>query len=618
MRGTTLETTGLQARFERHWPRLRASLPSLIRDGALFLALALSAGGADSRTALWLQWWPLPLSILAGVLTLARPERPILRWRHLLWLAFLLGLPAARALLSLAGPLPADGVREARELASIALPAAALWLLGSARPLRALALWTAALAYAGLVALITGGAGLGNPGLFTSAIGILFGVVGILRLHIRHRRLRGMEPWTAHEWSRALHLRKGAESFVWRAAAFIGGCVLGWQWFESQNPASVTDALAIHEALRQQELLWTQSLLFGWGRETLDHLIGVFAGPGPVTLPAWGGVSFLLASGGLAGLGLLIVLMLYLMLWPRTRWGDEADPMAPVAAHWASMPLLMTGGLILTGGPRSQLVMLGLAGWLAMALIRVHRDPPTVRAVPPLSHYAGVTLYLAATVALCGLIGLPTLGSALLRGGGPGLGNPIEYRKRMQRAQRLNPFEPGPLLAAAASWRRTMTDTPGWQESTYLRAFDLYNRAMRLDPYDVAIPLRLAEFHLQADREESAISTIEMALERLPGQPELILWLYNVAVTQQRPTLAYRMLELGQQVSPVRPDWWRQRARLARELGQWPLAHQCLGIALSGALDDPEQAPELVVEAWRAAQPAPAIPPLGGAGAQPG
>jgi hypothetical protein len=379
---------------------------------------------------------------------------------------------------------------------------------------------------------------------------------------------------------------------------------MGWWLFARQLTGPLGEALALDTGIRQQQMLWTESILLGWGQGTLERLVEVFAQPVEAVIAPWGGPTCLLATGGLVGFAALTALLIYLAARHRERWDRGGDPRRAAAADAAALGALWTGGVVLAGGPRSELVLLMIAGWTALALIKTAPDPPARQAAIPASHrVTGVLLGLLAALAF--VLALPTWGSAILRQA-PRPGTPAQvHRQRLGLAARLNPFEPAIALAQAAAWRQAMTDSEHWQESLYLRVVGLYRRAERLDPYQPLISLNLAHFQALCDRQEAAVLTVQDALERMPADRELITWLYSFARRQGLSTLAYRMLRHGQQVDPTHPAWWHQCYVRASRLGQGPQARWALAVALTCDPGDPD----LVREAWSARQPAAPPPP---------
>ncbi|MEN6625856.1 MAG: hypothetical protein ABFD69_06470 [Candidatus Sumerlaeia bacterium] len=590
----------------------RRRIAAWVRDAALLLALALCVLSMDSDQAPWRLWWPMPLAFLSGAMTLLMPGRPILRWRHHLWLGVLILLPLCRGLLSLHGPLPAAGLREMQGLMSIALVASALWLVAAVRPDRAFGIWTIAM-WIGVVSaakVAPAGEAMTAPALVVAVVGALMGSVGWLRLVAFRKWLEGTGGMRLTS-RRTLRIRReefvgAAGRLTLRTVSLAAGCVVGWRLIEAQQPRAIDAALRMAEGMRQQELLWTRSLLLGWGHGTLERLMEAFARPMAIDPPPWGGVNYLLATGGLAGLALLLVLLVYMMLWPRGRWGIETEPLAPAAAHWGVMPLLMTGGMLLMGGPRSEMAVLALAGWLALTLVKARIDPARGQALP-MSHIAGGALIALTAGVLIFSLAMPTWGTSILLRTNIDAMAPESYRARLDRAARLNEHDPRIRMMLARSWRQTMTNTPGWSESNFLRVVGLYNTAAGLDPYDTLIPMRLAEFLVAADR--PAIAEIEVALDRMPKDPALIRLLLAEANREKRPDLAYQMVRRGLMVQPAEPAWWLEQAQMAEELGQIPLAQRSLAIALTGGLDDPRGT--YIRAAWVARKGVPAVPPAG-------
>ncbi len=606
-------------KYRQPQPGGRLRIAFWTRDAALLLALAVCVLSMDTQNAPLQLWWPMPLALVAGVLTMFLPGRPILRWRHHLWLGLLILAPAGRGMLSLHGPLPAAGMRELEGLMSIAMAAAALWLAAAARPDRAFGIWTIALALGAITsAAIASREGIvSDPGFVITAIGTVMGLLGWLRLSAFRRWLNG-SGGVRVTGRRTIRIRReeflGAAGRLWlRAFALAIGCVIGWRMVQLQQPRAVEKAVQMAEGLRQQEILWTHSMLLGWGHGTLEKLMEAFALPKAMAAAPWGGVSYLLASGGLVGLGLLLILLIYMMLWPRGRWGTETEPLAPAAAHWGAMPLLMTGGMLLAGGPRSEMAMLALAGWLALALVKARIDPGRGRDGLPSSHVAGGIMLALTSCVLIASLARPAWGESLYIRTKNRLHamDAESYRSRLERAAELNPHEPGIRMALAASWRKTMTETAGWRESYYLNVVRLYGEAAALDPYDVQVPLSLAEFLNLAER--PALEPLEDALDRMPKNTTLIKRLLLEAEREKEPELAYQMLDRGLAVEPSDPWWWMQDARSALDLGQVPQAQHALAIALTGALDlAPEQRAEYVRAAWSVSRGSrPAVPPAG-------
>lgn len=588
-----------------------------VRDASLLLALALCTLSMDNDLAPMRLWLAMPLAYISGVLTLFLPGRPILRWRHHLWLGLLILAPATRGMLSLRGPLPAAGMREIEGLMSIAMAASALWLLAAARPDRAFGVWTIALVIGAFASALIAPKGqvLTDPAFLITALGAFMGAIGWLRLTAFRKWL----TWSGGmrvSGRRTIRIRReeflGAAGRLWlRAFSLAIGCVIGWRLVQLQQPAAIERALQMAEGLRQQEILWTHSMLFGWGHGTLEQLMEAFAQPKAIEPSPWGGVSYLLATGGLVGFGLLMIMLIYMMLWPRGRWGIETEPLAPAAAHWGVMPLLMTGGMLLSGGPRSEIVVLAIAGWLALALVKARIDPGRPEGGLPVSHVAGGTVLALTAAVLIVSLARPAWGSSILIRTSMAAMSPEDYRARLERAAELNRHEPAIRKALAQSWRQTMTATPGWRESYYLNVVRLYQEAAALDPYDVSIPMELAEFLRRAER--PAFETLEDALNRMPKNPVLIKRILFEAELEKEPDLAYQMLRRGMMVEPDDPWWWLQDARSALELGQLPKAQRSLDIALTGAFSlDPDLWPEYVRAAWNAGRTVkPALPPAG-------
>jgi hypothetical protein len=300
-------------------------------------------------------------------------------------------------------------------------------------------------------------------------------------------------------------------------------------------------------------------------------------------------------------MAILALLLIYLMARPRRRANLESNLEAVRAAQWSTVSALVMGGFFLGGGPRSELALFALAGWIALALTAPSRSQVPSR-LPASQLAAGGLLGVAAALAL--LLVLPAVGVSLARGAGRLQATPILYRQRLALAGRFNPFDPRIPLALATSRRQSMSETDPWDEFDYLRVVGLYRHAARLDPYDPSIPLRLAEFQTYWDRQEEAVLTVQQALERLPSDPSLIGWLYDFSERHGYTALAERMLRRAQQNEPARVFWWRERALKERQLGQLPRAARALAVAMTRSPGDPQ----LVRDAWRSNQPS-APPP---------
>lgn len=591
------------------WRRLGGQFLRYLPGAMILLALIFALMTLDFPAAMWERWLPLPLTVVGVALMIWRVGAPDFDLRNLAWLLLIL-LPAlVRAILSIRGPLPGMGIGEALELAVMATVAVGLWFLARLRPWQAWWFWLGALAIAWLVGrsmhqrLPTA-----SPWVVATRWSVVLGlaaaaVISALRAFSRRPAGHGIDA--VHSTPDPLRIITRPIRIGLHLAMVLWGGSVGWNHFISQQRLPVDRALMLEAGIRAQEALWMQSVLFGWGHGTAGRLGEVLAVPNPVMIPDWGGLFGLLAIGGLIGLTLLLVWIAFLILHREPRVARPPGPtgrMAEVAAPVA----LFVAGLQLTGGARSAVVLLVIAGWSALALADVPTRMRTHSA-------AGLNRRLA--LALVGFIGVilslllfkPTHGQVILRQtAGADLPSAV-MRGRLLAAQRANPFIPEIPRALAVSYRKTMEESPGWSETNYLNVVRSYRRAIALDPYETQYPLELARFQLLCRREEEALETVQAALARMPNSIELIDWLYNSALAQNRTSLAYNMQVDGLALAPGERRWWVRRYELTHAQGQIPLAAQALAVALTA---NPEE-PALVTALWnsRHARPEnPAIP----------
>lgn len=579
------------------WPQLRPWM----RDGLLLLALLLALTSIDAPAGLARLWWSMPLALVAIALTLAGPEGRPWRMRHLavaLLIAFTLG---ARAWASIVGPVPLYGVREAMELGVVLVLSIALWQTAAGDGRRIMALWSVALAAGcgveSLIALlqdaeaealaarsvVAASAGAGRIAMGLSA---LTGFI-LLALERRHIDLRHAPADARHD----------PATPMLRAAMLVVGLLLG-VWF-GRLPHRIAfeqelGTLAGRTALQD---LWLQSLLIGWGRHALGPLSQVVAQPHAALFQAWNGVWGLLATGGLLGVGLMILVCVALIV--RRKGAPAPSPVPPGATGTA----LLIGGLILGGGPLSGAVLLTFSGWSALSLARPRRRAETARGWDAgtilATGFAALGMLLLVFV-----LHMPVRSDRLLAASARSTRTLDERQYLLARAQALNPYNPEVPLKLASVLRDRMDVTPGWSESLYRAVMQAYERAQKLDPYEELYAMNQADFQLRCAREDEAIATIEAAIQRKPYDIELCLWLYLASRRLDRTQDAYRMLDRGLRIQPTNPMWWQEQYLIASAAGQTALAERSLSVALTA---DAENA-QLIAEAWQRRRAAASTP----------
>jgi hypothetical protein len=553
-----------------------------VRDGLLLTALAVALTTLDARTSLATLWSTLPMALLAAALTLSGPKSRPWRWRNTGTLGLLGMALGARAWASLIGPMPSQGLREAMDLGVILTLAAALWQMAAGTGRRATALWICALLVGWLAewwvilhakteagdALAARLAAGGSPaGRMTMGLGALLGLAMLAGSWLtRPRRHAGahLKPPVGHSSSA-------------RVAALGLGMVVGY-WL-SRLPKGLSFEMELPLAAGRDALpyLWLQSLLIGWGRHALEPLGSVLAEPHAAAFHPWGGPWALLAMGGLLGVGLLLFLIATLL---ERRGGA------------AAIALLM-GGLILGGGPLSGVVLLTFAGWTALALAPSGRRWwPGPRWMPRTIGATGIAAIALTLMTV--LLGMPARGDRLLKRGMDGSRPWSERERLLAWAEGLNPCDPAIPMQRAATLRERMNRTPGWSESLYQAVIDAYRRAQRLNPYETLFPLTMAQFQMLCARRDAAIQTVEAALARQPYAADPCEWLFLTALRLDRAREAWRALDRGLKMRPMRPVWWLRQYELAKARDQRALAGRSLCIALTA---DPENA-RLAGETW--------------------
>lgn len=563
------------------------------RDALLFLAITLAALALDNPQAVWRLWWPLPLSLGAALLTVQLHGASPVRFRHLLILAAFAIPLAVRSRFSIASSVPAAGLRETQELAAILFLGVALWVAGSCHPVRALLVWLAALLLSGLVnwpvaeRLVEY-----SPFRAFTLLSLGWGVCCGALLLIGPA-LMGEEEAAANVLRRFDMKR----TFVDLAClvSLAAGLLMGALMVSRQFDAPMRAAMAINAGFTAQRELWLQSVLFGWGGGLLDRMIQVVAEPALSATPPWGGLSGVLARCGIVGVGLLFAWTVMLNRLVRRPVGGKHVRALSLAAALAAFFLI---GMMISGAPHSRLAAMVLTGWLGLALIRpITRRTRQPHVVAPRVVPGVMAMMLAVFVAVA--LALPTwgqsmTGAARAQGGKRGV---IWTQRKLYQARGLNPFDPAIPMGLAETYRK-LGEAEGRDELIYVRVLNLYHEAQRLDPYDALIPLRLANFQLNYDRQEEAVTTVKDALRRQPKSQDLLGWLFLVAIRLNNNAEADKTLTQAMAYHPMSVTWWRHQYALARRLGQGPLASQALAVALTGAPEDPM----LAQADWEAAQ----------------
>ena len=567
-----------------------------VRIGLLLCALVLPALWLDASGVPSALWWTAILALMVGVFAVLADRLPPLGWRYLALIA-LITLPAVmRVTLSLRGPLPVHGLREAYHFSAIGTAAVALWLIASERPVQAWWIWLVALAFGFLRSVIAAGRlSADDPSQWATGLTCAFGLAIAVWLWCRQlarKRLREKAQKQGRQDACATMGGKHRIPFLMpnltAAMALLAGLALGWSRLGELEGLPMLSALEVDHALRIQDRLWMQSVLFGWGPGATDSLTRVLAAPHPIVMPQWCGPLSLMAQVGLLGLAALIVwaaVLVRRLAQPRTAWNAAAAVCA-----------LFLVGLIVAGGPRRPLVLFILAGWSALA---VTTKPATRSAPVPLRRWLPSTVAGVALFGLICVLWFPVHSEGLRRAAAIEPAGSSTQRLLLARASRSNPFDPAVALDQARAWKESMAEYAEWSETIYRRTVELYRRTEALDPFDTSLPFELSRFQLEVEREEDAIQTVNRALERIPNATNLIDWMFVTAIARDRSPLAHQMLDRGLLIEPNQLRWWIRRFDLTHALGQGPLSAQSMSIALT---DHPENI-AMVRAAWSASAP---------------
>jgi hypothetical protein len=521
-------------------------------------------------------WWALPPALLvAGAAAFSRvgSARGSL---FVLGALIVTGFAAVRYQAAIRGALPYLSVREVGDLFTFGLIGLALWglsnrspaitppILGIALMLVALARWSLEEARSPF-----------SPDVLPVIVSLPFVIPAILYgRRIASHPLQRTDEFPAP----SLHM-----------LGLVAGMFTGWflQAAESSRP----DAHPVGDALGA---LWSQSVGFGHGYGGLARLLRVYLEPVAFDTPDWMGWTGFLAVGGVAAaiaLAGISVGLLFAEAWGRLR----QRPAAMVAQ------LLI--GLTMVGGPNSMLPLLLIFVWTGLAL----SAPLPERLIAEfearrseLARWVGLGLrtvmLLLLFVGMLAIRGPFKAAEVLSKVRVEDLQNP-ELERRLDRAGRLNPLNPAVPMIRAAWLREQLTRSPRWDESLYLGICDAYAEAIRLDPYDPAIVLKLAEVQSIAERPDDSVRTARQGLQWNPGSQDLMSWLLYYASSNNMTELAGEMIQRSLYLSPEDARWWRDRYRFESRAGRATEAGAALGVALTAAITNPAEAQAETVRA---------------------
>lgn len=361
---------------------------------------------------------------------------------------------------------------------------------------------------------------------------------------------------------------------------FAGGLIgTLLQHIESYRPgaAETTEALGS---------LWAQSVLTGHGSGPLMRLLRTATEPLAVVDPRWMGWTGFLAGGGVASLVILVGFSLAL-IWRELHSGVE---------HRAgALGAQFTISLIVLGGPNSMIPLLLLIGWGALAFSTPVESEPPPRGEALFSFDLsrmfrwGLVASLVLMAIVCLRFRRPFNANEILKELHAERRATPELEQRLERAEALHPWTPVPHMIRAAWLREALTESKRWDESLFRSICRAYNEAIRLDPYEPTIVLRLADVQSIAERSDAALETVHAALKRTPGAMEVSAWAYFHATTHNRMDVAARMVERSLMLEPDESRWWQDRFRLERDAGRGPRARVALNVALTSAIDQPNE-----------------------------
>ena len=576
LRSISSMTRGSAGTPRQWWPSQRGV--AWLACSLAMLAASLAAAGIGSPRVLWGLWWAMVPALAALGVGLWAGSPPRMTGWNLAVAGLIGGAVTGRATLTMAGPLPAEGLREAYQWGVILLVSGALWSVGRRWPVGTIGLWTLAMAIGWVMETVAlERVNLVHPAQFFPALSGLLGCIGLVWLAWPTRSGRSCPP------------ERGA--WFLKAVGLIGGLALGG-WLAAGGGAEGADLaslLQVRAGRWAQEHLWLQSLLVGWGWQPLDRLVEVAAEPAGARLPGWGGPVAVLAWSGVTGMAALAMLALALL----GRTGGRAARHGTGAAAFSGVAALVLLGVLAAGGQAGPLAMLAVGGWSALALT----DQRTIRSRPAslrsgegqsgkpwreLLWVAGATLVVI--VAFVPMYGT-TLHHRATRRPAPS----DRARAMLARAARYNPLDPAIETAIATQWRKELSRTPGWSQTFFNHACQAYRRARRLDPFATLIVLEQARFLLLCERPEEAFRVVRSARHVRPSNQALLDWMYMFGMGRERPDVAREAIGLGLATAPHRASWWRRAAQTELVLDQpsgspW----RPLSVLLTARPDDPQ------------------------------
>ncbi len=573
--------------------RLREPILKTATAGMAFLSVTVAAIAADNKIATWTIWLPLLFALLAVAPGLLDRSAIPHAEKILLALILVLALISFRLIVAFLGPLPYLAFRDAIEIFAAFMAGLALWTLAGKNPTTAYAVWIAAL----LIALVarwrlSSFPSLFRPDLLPLIVSIPWAFIALGGILAQKSERREPTPRSAL-----------AILFIHSIALAVGGfsawlCVTYAQAKFSGPLASQT---ALARGMETLALLWSKSVLLGWGRSCMARLAGVLGEPLPSEFPPWLGWTGSLANGGLAAILGTALLAVGLAWFARMKSGVHRLTSAPQLALLAAQALLV---LHARGGPNSTLPFLIIACWIGLGFAPVPIPSAVEETEPgrftrsrkrkfaPGSFVEISRLVCAgATIMLLIAVGLVSLGPVWSVASLSGIRieqyrNP-DLNKKLSRkiywAKSLFPWDPQIEVKEAMRLREELQRTPisQWNETLYRRACDAYLRAEELDPYDPLIALDLARLEKTAGRADDAAKTVLRALAITPSSEVLIEWLCRHAVAVKKTELAREMVDRGLKLHPESAKWWRWRYELDHLVGRGPQAGLALNVALT-------------------------------------
>lgn len=583
--------------------------------GVVFLAFAILLVWADAPDANWTYWLPVPLGFVVLVGSVIDSRSNFSGGTLLLGAILVAGWMAGRTAVALAGPLPYEALRDVQLVFAAFSAGVAAWMLAGRRARRAWVAWVAALSLALLVRALLPGGLLSRSDMVPLALSLAWALAGLGGQIARDRRDAALAKPLAPPPPGGALLR--AVTLQGHVLALAFGAGLGL--LLSRRPdlrdaigaaaPDLASASAVERGSEALEILWTRSLLFGWGSHPLPRLAVPVASPASVALPEWSGPYGPLAAFGIVGALVAgwLSLGLIRMSLRRARLGMRPGE-GPQLSLLAAQSLLAA---IFVGGPRSALPFVLLAAWLSLGVART----AGLRAAQRASSGHTVWRALCATpVCLAVFAGLVVAtGPVWARSYVKGLeledftdeDGAWRLSRRLDLARTLSPYDPKVELAEGLRLRESLQRDlkSGWNEPIFVRMCDAYRRAMELDPYDDAIPLRLAAMQTEAKRPREALETIRRGLATSPSSEPLLRAMFAQARERRDVELADEALERALAVAPHAAFWWTRRYEFDHAMGRGPSAGRALQLALTADPDAESPIAGAALERERAMNP---------------